>query len=1018
MKNKLLHFIATAVALLSFSKINYGQAPNLGTAADFVLFTSVGGVSHTGISQITGNVGSNSGLSTGFGNVNGVMHDNDGASAQCTADLILAYNQLNATIPTFFPAPLLGNGQILTPGVFSIPSPATLNLELVLDGLGDPNAVFIFKIQGAFSTNASSKIKLINGTKACNVFWKVEGLVDMAAGTSMKGTIVANNAAINMSVGDTLEGRALSTAGAITVSGVLAYTPIGCGSPFLTGPAAANLGSAECYVIFTSIGALANTPISSAIGDVGSNGGGSVTGWTPADVTGIFHPIPDGSTAACATDLLVAYNYLNSLLYDIELLYPAQFGNGLVLTPHTYLMDGSATFTDTLYLNALGNPNAVFVIQINGALSTSAYSKVTLLNGAQSKNVFWKVEGAVDINNYSVFRGNIISNNGAINLVNTGIILDGRALSTNGAITTAGLAASMPPGCGIIATPSITAQPNNQIACEGSSVSFSVAATGSGLTYQWRKGIVNLVDGGNISGATTATLTINPVSISDAALNYNVIVSGSSAPSATSTNVSLVVNTSPTITAEPSNQTACSGSSVSFSVAATGTNLSYQWRRGLVNLVNGGNISGANSATLTINPVSITDVAIDYNVIVSGACLPDDISINASLIIGGPSITTEPTDQTACTGSAVSFSVIATGTGITYQWRKGITNLNNGGNISGATSATLTINPVSLTDAATDYNVVVSGTCLPNDNSINAMLTVNVTPTATANSNSPICTGNSILLTTQTIAGVIYNWTGPNAYSSAVQNPTITAATILNAGTYSLSVSTSSCTSTLSTVNVVVDNCTDLGVLKTLNNNDPTIGQTVVFTIVVTNNGPNSATGVVVTDVLQSGYTYVSSTVTAGTYNALTGIWTIGTMINGASETLAVTATVNESGSYINTAAVTGNEVDINLSNNSSSVEPNPLDFFIPEGFSPNGDGINDLFVIRGINRFPNNTFDIFNRWGDKIFEEASYKNTWNGTASKGIRVGGDELPVGTYFYILDLGDGTPVYKGTIYLNR
>jgi hypothetical protein len=246
MKKQLLN-VLTAIALLLVPTLNNAQAPPLGTAADFVLFSTNGAVSNSGLSQLTGNVGTNSGSSTAFGNVNGVMHDNDGASAQCAADLLIAYNQLNATVPAFFPAPLLGNGQVLTAGVYSISGAATLNLDLTLNAQGNANAVFIFQIAGPFSTNANSKVKLINGALACNVFWKVEGLVDMAAGTTMRGTVIANNAAINMNTGDTLEGRALSTAGAITVNGVLAYNPIGCGSPTLNGPAAPNLGSTECY---------------------------------------------------------------------------------------------------------------------------------------------------------------------------------------------------------------------------------------------------------------------------------------------------------------------------------------------------------------------------------------------------------------------------------------------------------------------------------------------------------------------------------------------------------------------------------------------------------------------------------------------------------------------------------------------------------------------------------------------------------------------------------------------------
>ena len=146
MKIKVL-LIITTVLLLFFPKASFGQAPNLGTAANFVLFTGVGAITNTGISHITGHVGSNSGSSTGFGNVNGVMHDGDPASILCASDLLIAYGQLNSTVPTFFPAPLLGNGQILNAGVYSIGGPATLNLDLILDGQGNPNAVFIFQIQ-------------------------------------------------------------------------------------------------------------------------------------------------------------------------------------------------------------------------------------------------------------------------------------------------------------------------------------------------------------------------------------------------------------------------------------------------------------------------------------------------------------------------------------------------------------------------------------------------------------------------------------------------------------------------------------------------------------------------------------------------------------------------------------------------------------------------------------------------------------------------------------------------------
>ncbi len=436
----------TAALLLLAPNVNFAQAPTLGTAANFVLFSTVGSISNTGISQLTGKVGTNSGLNTGFGNVNGSMEESNGVTATCSADLLIAYNQLNSAVPAYFPAALLGNGQTLTAGVYSIAAAATLNLDLTLDAAGDPNAVFIFQIAGPFSTNADSKVKLKNSAQACNVFWKVEGLISMAPGTTMRGTLIANNAAISMTTNDTLEGRALSTAGAVTVDGVLAYTPIGCGSPVLTGPATPYMGNVGCYAIFSSQGAVTNAGITTVVGDVGTNVG-LTTGFNATDVTGTIHPIPDGSTAAAASDLLTAYNYMNTLPYDIELLYPAQFGKNLVLTPHTYLLNAATVLTDTLYLNAQGNANAVFAILINGALSTSTYSKVMLINGTQAKNVFWKVEGAVDINDYSSFNGTIFCNNGAIS-VNTGATVNGRILTTTGNLGTAAITATMPPtGC-------------------------------------------------------------------------------------------------------------------------------------------------------------------------------------------------------------------------------------------------------------------------------------------------------------------------------------------------------------------------------------------------------------------------------------------------------------------------------------------------------------------------------------------------------------------------------------------
>lgn len=515
--NKLL-LLATSVASMCFVTQTSAQAPVLGTSADFALFSTNGAVSNTGLSHLTGNVGTNNGSSTNFGNVDGVMHDADGTTANAAAALTIAYNQLNAAIPNFFPAPLLGNGGTLYAGTYAIGESATLNNTLTLDGQGDNNAVFIFKVQGSFSSAAGAQVLLANGALACNVFWKIEGLVDLATNTVMKGTIVANNAAIILNTGVSLEGRALSTTGAVTVSGVTVRMPLGCGSPVLTGPAAPELNTVACYTVFSGNGEVTNTGVSFVIGDVGTNVG-LTTGFQAANVTGTIHPNPDVSTAQCAADLNDVYAYLTALPVDIELLYPAAFGQDLVLTPHTYLLNAATVLNGTVLLNAQDNPDATFVIKIVGALSTSTYANVVLQNGAQAKNVFWKIDGATSLNDYADFKGTVIGNNGAV-ILNTGVAVEGRVLSTSGGVTTFGINAEMSPGCDDLGTPDTAATPTAQFYPNPFSSSLNVTLAGS-ETGNSELRIYNALGVLVLSTLLEQTTTALPMSLPSGLYYYN-----------------------------------------------------------------------------------------------------------------------------------------------------------------------------------------------------------------------------------------------------------------------------------------------------------------------------------------------------------------------------------------------------------------------------------------------------------------------------------------------------------------
>jgi gliding motility-associated-like protein/uncharacterized repeat protein (TIGR01451 family) len=360
------------------------------------------------------------------------------------------------------------------------------------------------------------------------------------------------------------------------------------------------------------------------------------------------------------------------------------------------------------------------------------------------------------------------------------------------------------------------------------------------------------------------------------------------------------------------------------------------------------------------------------------------------------------------TESIGSTTITGTGTTATFS---GLSPNNYTFTVTNATGCTSVVSANVVVKAAT----VVTGCISPGTVvTINAQPAIPAAPTTSITQPTCTVTTGTITVTSPIVAGNTYSIDGIN-YTN-----TSGIFTLVPLGTYNVTARNSvGCTSVpLSSIVASICATADLSVNNSVDNTYPIFGKTVVFTIVATNSGPDMATGVTITDLLPPGYTLVSSTTTTGIYNPSTGVWTIGTVNTGTSETLTLTATVNPSGGYISTATILAIEPDGNNSNNTSTVATYPTDFFIPEGFSPNGDGINDILVIRGIGSFPNNNIVIFNRWGNKVYEASHYQNTWDGRSTRGLRVGGDELPVGTYFYLLDLGDGTKIIKGTIYLNR
>jgi len=163
----------------------------------------------------------------------------------------------------------------------------------------------------------------------------------------------------------------------------------------------------------------------------------------------------------------------------------------------------------------------------------------------------------------------------------------------------------------------------------------------------------------------------------------------------------------------------------------------------------------------------------------------------------------------------------------------------------------------------------------------------------------------------------------------------------------------------------------------------------------------------------------VSSSATVGTYDETTGIWAIDELQSLESVSLEIRVMVRNTGSLTNTASLLRSiPMDGDATNNTATVTVNVnrsacLDpGTICNLFSPNADGINDFLILVGHENYPNNSLTIFDRYGSEVHQQAPYDSSWDGTGSNG------NLPKGTYFYILDLGDGTEASRGWIQLIR
>jgi hypothetical protein len=294
---------------------------------------------------------------------------------------------------------------------------------------------------------------------------------------------------------------------------------------------------------------------------------------------------------------------------------------------------------------------------------------------------------------------------------------------------------------------SFSASPSNATICTGSNQTFTSTASGTSLTYQWQvdngTGYTNISNGGVYSGATINSLTITGANTTYSGYLYRCMATATCGSPAYSNEAILTVNPSATVTSHPSSVTTCVSTNTSFTVAATGTSLTYQWQEftsSWANLSNGGIYSGVTTSTLNLTGVTSGVNGRQYRCVVSSSCGSPATSNAATLNVTPlPSAAGTITGtSTVCKGiSGVNYSVATISNATSYTWAYSGTGLTI---TSGNNSASITAD---FSGTATGGNLTVYGQngCGVGTTSANYAITVNTGVTPTCSEDLFVCSG-------------------------------------------------------------------------------------------------------------------------------------------------------------------------------------------------------------------------------------------------------------------------------------
>lgn len=207
----------------------------------------------------------------------------------------------------------------------------------------------------------------------------------------------------------------------------------------IIGQTAPDFGTVSNFVLFSGIGAVSNTGISTLTGNVGANIG-AISGFeAPTTINGTIENV-NAVTAQAAIDLTAACVQLQNTAATVTD-HLTIYGNGETLVPGVYSAGAASSINGSLVLDAQGDPNALFIFKIGGALTATAGTTIILTNGASAANVFWIANGAVALAAGTTMHGTVIGYDGAVSM-GAGCILNGRLYSNIGAVSIYGTIAT------------------------------------------------------------------------------------------------------------------------------------------------------------------------------------------------------------------------------------------------------------------------------------------------------------------------------------------------------------------------------------------------------------------------------------------------------------------------------------------------------------------------------------------------------------------------------------------------